>query len=76
MSKRTGIRWTVVVSVAILVGGIFAIGMNSGQFVAMAIDHAAAAPARANVEGTVWNSPDNPEFPRLPALIVPVARPQ
>lgn len=81
MSDHASIRWTVIVTVAVLVTGIFFVAANSRQSVAMGIDQA-AAPARSSVDGVAWNSPDNPDFPRLPALIVPprggdpVARPQ
>ena len=74
------IHWTLTVTAAVLLGAIFLVAANSGQSVAMDVDQA-AAPARANADGTAWNSADNPNYPRLPALIVPprggdpVARP-
>jgi hypothetical protein len=83
---HASIRWAVIVTVAVLLAGIFLIAANSRQSVAMGIDQAAAAaPARSSEDGAGsgdrWNSPDNPNYPRLPALIVPprggdlVARP-
>jgi hypothetical protein len=74
------IHWTLTVTGAALLGAIFLVAANTGPSVAMGIDEA-AAPASSNADGTAWNSADNPNYPRLPALIVPprggdpVARP-
>ena len=92
-SHHASIRWTVIVTVAVLLAGIFLVATNSRQSVAMGIDQATtAAPARSSVDASgdrcqhdgsscpAWNSPDNPNYLRLPALIVsprggdPVAR--
>ena len=81
MSKpdQVTIRWTLVLAiVAAVFAGIFGVTATGKQPVAMTIDQASAAPASSEA---VWNSPDNPNYPRLPALIVPprggdpVARP-
>ena len=93
--QHASIRGTVLVAVAVVLAGVFLVATNSRQSVAMGIDQAATTtPARSSVDGAAsgdrcqhdgsscaaWNSPDNPNYLRLPALIVsprggdPVAR--
>ena len=75
MSKphQVTIRWTFVLAVvAAVFAGIFGVTATGKQ------PQASAAPGDSEA---VWNSPDNPNYPRLPTLIAPprggdpVARP-
>jgi hypothetical protein len=71
MGKRNQVtlRWSLLFAVvAVLLAGVFGVTATGNQPVAMTIDQPNAAPAGSEL---VWNSPDNPNYPRLPALIVP-----
>jgi hypothetical protein len=63
-------------AVATVLGAIVAVAAVREQPIAMPIDQANPAPGQVGADGTgssepAWNSPANPHYPRLPALIVP-----
>jgi hypothetical protein len=67
-TSRTITRWTLLILAVALVAGMFGVEATGRQPVAMTIDQSTAAPMGSE---PVWNSSDNPNYPRLPALIVP-----